>query len=562
MLELESVSFKNFLSVGNNPIKYTLNTHQNTCIVGKNGFGKSLISDAITFALFGKGFRKINKGQLINTINDSDCLVTLKLTYNGKKYVIKRGIKPNILEITVNGVKRKMLSTLKDEQQWLENTLRLNYKTFIHIVILGNCNYVPFMEKTASERRQFIEDTLGLTEYSNMKLVTKDKIKIVTNNIKDTKKDISSLEATENVLKKSISNLEKVLKQQKEDKDKRREEFLKNIKKYETELKQVKAQKLKLKELLVSKKDPLLKARSLEKKKNNLNRDKKKYREDISIYKDNVVCPTCHQTLTDEFVSQKLSEVRDSVLKVQEDIDIINTLIEENEKEIEEYNELKNSISELNYQENLLDNNIDMNKNLLEALDSEHESLDDLYIMKNDLDNYRTQKASLNDSLETLEKELEMLEKILNSYEPVKQKTIDNYIPAINNYLNKYLKILGLDATFKFDSEFKEYISTKYKEEYSYSSFSEGEKMRINLALLLTWREIGKIKNSFNCNLLILDEVCDSSMDLEGMSAFLELVKRLDGNVFIISHREEVVTENFDCVVKVSKKRFSSTTVM
>lgn len=555
MLELQSVSFKNFLSVANNPVKFTLTDFQNNLIIGKNGCGKSLICDAITFALFGKPFRKVNKTQLVNTMTKKDTVVILNLIHNGKRYKIKRGIKPNILEITVDGKQRQMLSSVKDEQDWLETNLQLNYKTFIHIVILGNCNYVPFMEKSASDRRNFIEDTLGLSEYTAMKLVTKEKIKQINNDIKDVNKDINSYRGNENILKRSIDNLERVIQKQAEEKEAEIQEYKDELLELRDNLIELRNKHSNLNGELALLGEPSSTIMNLQQKIRRLENKKKDIKVELDVYTKHEHCPTCKQALAIDVVKAKLEELYEKCKEINEQIDLHKLDIEKNETLLEEYNNVASNIKEYELKIYNTEQSTKRIVNKLKTLKQPLKTSDDLEEMQIELEQVRAKCSSLQERLDELDDELQLHETICDSYDPVKKNTISTYIPIINNFLNKYLKILGLDATFKFDEDFNEKIDTRYKEDYSYTSFSEGEKMRINLALLLTWREVCKLKNSFNCNLLILDEVCDSSLDVEGMGAFLELIKQLGGNVYIISHRDEVVTEDFDNIIRVDKKR-------
>lgn len=555
MIELNTISFKNFFSVGNNPIKYELDKYGTTVLTGFNGCGKSILAEAITFALFGKPFRNINKSQIVNTLNGKDCLVTLNLTHNGRKYKIKRGIKPNLFEITIDGKVRKSLASVKEEQDWLEKTLQLNYKTFIHISILGNCNYTPFMEKSASERRSFIEDILGLTDFSSMKSTTKEKIKGTKDTIKELKSDILSLNSQRTILQHSIDTVARLIEEQKKDKkdeiDLLTQELLGFKKEFESENNILKNLESALKDI----QNPTNLINKLRQERYSIDSQKNHFRGDFKIYTEHHHCPTCKQDISLEHRKLKLEEIKDKITKIDSEVNLIDDKIKELESIEKEYNKLLSDIRDTNSNIKEIESQMRYRLNRIKTLEAPQKPNNDLDDLKVKLDALEGQKTALERTLEQEEDNLEILEKIESSYEPVKAKTIKTFIPIINNFLNKYLKELSLDATFNFDEEFKEVIKTKYKEDYSYASFSEGEKMRINLALLLTWREISKLKNSFNCNLLILDEVCDSSLDHTGMTSFMNLIKSLRSNVIVISHREDVISDDFDCVIKVLKKR-------
>jgi len=514
----------------------------------------SLINEAIVFGLYGKPFRKVNKSQIVNTLNKKECLVTLDFSINGKDYRIKRGIKPNIFEVYVEGTLAPTLSSVKEQQEWLENVIKISYKTFTHVVILGNCNFTPFMEKTSADRRAFIEDTLGLNTYSQMKSVTNDRIKAIKKAQNDLNLTIDGLKSQEKLAIKSIDNFKKILEEHRKQLEEEEETLKEDIANGKEELLfKTKSLEEVDQEILLTQ-NPKELISNLEKQKFSLSNQKNNFVGDIQVYKNHSKCPMCKQDISASHKKEKLLEIREKVEESTSLISDIDKEIDKLKEDLKKFNSLletRNSIlSEIRYIENFIKFNKEkLNKKVIPPSDG---TLTDL---ETDLKNIRAQLEGLNEASRKNAEELSLLEAILDSYEPVKQQTIKAYIPVINNYLRKYLDILGLDATFAFDYEFKEEIISKYKESFSYSSFSEGEKMRINLALLLTWREICKLKNNAHTNLLILDEVTDSSLDSEGMTSFLDLIKTLGGNVFIISHREEAVSDHFERVGRVFKNR-------
>lgn len=559
MITFKSIGFKNFLSVGNNPIKIDLNTCQSTLIVGKNGSGKSIIADAITFALFGKSFRKINKTQILNSINSKECLVEILLDFNGVEYKIVRGIKPNILDIYVDGNLRESTASTRDNQEWLETTLQLNYKTFTHVVILGNSNYTPFMEKSAADRRNFVEDVLGLTESTSLKNATKETIKNLQSELKGLLLKKNSLVSERETILSTIENIHKMVSSQKVDNEDKKNKIKDDIIFKKSQILDIYQNIQSKKEDLANLGNPEDKLSTLESKRYSLLANKQRYTEDILIYKENDTCPTCSQPFDINTKKQKFLKIKGDIENLLVEIETINGEIEEHQLLLQQKKNILEEISNYETEVKIIKNDIltlaesikDFNKPSVEIDLTE---LEDKQSVKEVEIEVATKDIS------SIEDDIKTHTSILESYEPVKRQTIDRYLVYINETIKNILNELGLPISFKFDNEFQESIETPNKEVFTYPSFSEGEKMRINLAMLLTWRELCKSKNSFNTNLLILDEVCDSSLDVEGMNIFLDLIKSLEGNIIIISHREEVVGENFDRVLKISKNRTTTMT--
>lgn len=566
MILFETIKYKNFLSTGNQFTEVQFNEHKTSLIIGNNGSGKSTILDALTFSLFGKSFRGVNKPQLINSVNEKDCLVEIEFLISKTKWKVRRGIKPAIFEIYKNGDLLNQDSTTKDQQDWLENVvLKMNYKTFTQIVILGSSNFVPFMQLSASNRRDVIEDILDIKIFSSMNSCLKDKIKTCRDEIKilEYKKDNiqDKISMQENFIKE-IENISKSDISSKED-------VISNLL---LENENLLEQSIIVEDLLIAKNEEILTFKDASDKLRKLGNLKGKISEKISsLVKDykffdaNTTCPTCTQSINEEF---KLTKIKESQIKAKElqsglsELD--NTIKQEEERESKFYS-ISKEVVDITSQITEISLKISTNQKQIKDLENEIKSI------KNKASGRNTEKEKLTDLTQDYENVLlDLNEKkdLLINYNfvydllkdgGVKTQIIKKYLPIINTQVNKYLQMMDFFINFKLDEEFNESIESPIQEDFSYSSFSEGERMRIDLALLFTWREIAKIKNSLNCNLIIFDETFDSSLDSFGTEEFMKIIRFViqDANVFVISHKEGM-RDKFNNVVKFEKiKGFS-----
>ena len=566
MILFEKIRWKNFLSTGNQFTEVSLCDNSTSLIIGTNGAGKSTILDALCFSLFGKPFRKINKPQLINSTNEKDCRVEIEFTLSGIQWKVIRGIKPAIFEIWKNASLMDQASSVVDQQKWFEqNVLKMNFKSFTQIVILGSSTFVPFMQLTSSNRREVIEDLLDIRIFSNMNMVIKEKIREIKENIKvlELKKD--SLNDKVSMQKEFIQKVE------------RDSEFMINTKQnrisgLESEMSDHLQKIERYNDEIVEKQlefDDWSGDKNKLKKLNEL-RGKISHRIDSVVkehkfFTGNTVCPTCTQSIEEDFRINKITDAQNKSKELQSGFLELEEAIKEEEERERQLNSITREITNLTH--GISTNNVTVSeiRKQIKCLESEIQKLASQLANKNSehekLDSFKKKlKEILNELSESREK--------INYYDfsysllkdgGVKTKIIKKYLPLINNQVNRYLQMMDFYINFTLDEEFNETIRSPIHEDFSYSSFSEGEKMRIDLALLFTWREVARMKNSVNTNLLIMDEVFDSSLDGFGTEEFLKIIRYVikDANIFIISHKESL-HDKFENVIKFEKvKGFS-----
>jgi DNA repair exonuclease SbcCD ATPase subunit len=568
MIIFDKIRWKNFLSTGNNFTEVNFQDANTNLIVGTNGSGKSTILDALTFVLYNKPFRKINKPQLINSVNEKDCVVEIEFSVGNKEYKVVRGIKPNIFEIWIDGKMQDQDSAAQDQQKKLEeNILKLNYKSFTQTVILGSATFVPFMQLTSSNRREIVEDLLDIKIFSTMNNILKDRMRKTNELIREysIKKDMveEKIEMQENF----IRDLDRSGKERIEKKET-------SIGSIESEIEEVTEENQgllkKIEGDLQPKLEDLNNSKSTLKKLNQLRAKlEQKIQTLVSEHKffqENSVCPTCTQPIEEKFRLDKIVDIEEKSKELndgyQELEDAINVEQEKDERFLSystEINRLNNDISKnnvkitgLNKQIRNLRNEIQEIASQIENRNSEREALDNLI-----------------KDLDTIEKQRSTEKEQVNYYEfahslmkdgGVKSKIIKKYLPLMNQQINKYLQMMDFYINFTLDEEFKEVIKSPVHEDFSYESFSEGEKMRIDLSLLFTWRDIAKLRNSASTNLLILDEIFDSSLDDAGTDFFTKIIRYViqDAHVFVISHKTDDIMDKFDKVMRFDKvKGFS-----
>ena len=562
MIEFKEIRYKNFLSSGNQFTSIVLNENTTSVIVGKNGAGKSTVLDALCFALFNKPFRKITKGQIVNSSNDKDCLVELEFSVNSTQYKIVRGIKPAKFIIERNGNKLNEDSNAQDQQKALEEQiLKLNYKSFTQIVILGSASFVPFMQLSTSHRREVIEDLLDIKVFSTMSDLLKEKIKASKDNLKvlELKKEsvgdkivmqkqfIRSIEESgENDIRKKQESIV-TCEEESSEYQKRIEDLISQVSSKEKEI-----------ERYISSGDTIKKLSSYKTK---IQTKKQTSNEDLVFFQKNTVCPTCTQNIEESFRVNKLDHLQQVLSKYQDNLSEIESAILEEEKREQKFFELQKEITTLQNETSQLNIRVSNSNKLRKSLEKEIQSITDK------LENRTSENVKLTEYKDNLKKILQDLEKVKDEFEyfqqsnvllkddGVKSGIIRKYLPLINRQVNDYLQRMDFFINFTLDEEFNEQVQTPVHEKFSYASFSEGEKMRIDLALLFTWREIARLKNSVCTNLLIMDEVFDSSLDGFGTDEFLKIVRFVikDANVFIISHKNELY-DRFNNVLEFKKE--------
>ena len=571
MILFKSVTYKNFLATGNNPITISLDSTNTTLIVGQNGAGKSTIIEAIVFALFNKSFRKVNKSQLINSINEKDCLVEVVFQIGTTEWLVRRGMKPGIFEIYKNGVLLDQQSSAVDQQKWFEQyVLKLNYKSFTQIVVLGSSTFVPFMQLPAASRREIIEDLLDIRIFSTMNVILKDKVKSSTEELKNYETDIAFLKEKAEMQSNHIKSLEKTARKtisQKEDKIVELEEGIKTLD-GEIEFSNSLVNQM-MTEL--SKFDGVDKqVKKLEKEittnVNLISRTKKEQ----NFFEENDVCPKCTQSLTTEVKTKHIDQASKIINESTKIVEKYKKQLEKADKLIKKQTDMNREVSDINWSVKSKLQTIKTTQKIISDIKNEIEELrnDNL-----DIDGEKEKLVAIGNQGLSVQKSIGEVKETKRNYDVIssllkdggiKSMIIRKYLPVMNQLINKYLQELDFYVNFTLDEEFNESIKSRHRDDFTYSSFSEGEKMRIDLALMFTWRAIAKLKNSANTNLLILDEVFDSSLDVGGTDEFLRIIRGVqdDTNVFIISHKGDVLLDKFDRVMKFDKvKNFSKVTI-
>ncbi len=568
MIEFKYVRWKNFLSTGNQFIEIELDRNPTTLIIGENGAGKSTVLDALCFGLFGKPFRGINKPQLLNSVNNAGCVVEVEFKIGTKKIKVIRGIKPNIFEIYINKKMYNQDASMRDYQRYLEQQiLKLNYRSFTQVVILGSSTFIPFMQLKARHRREVVEEILDIQIFSLMNMLLKLKLKNIADSIRDIDYQLN-LAGEKIVLQEQYIN----------DVKKNKNKFIKEKTKLITDNeKEILARNSGIEEITQDNDNLLSQISDNEKIKNNYNKFKdikstltekhKAHSNVVGFFEDNDDCPTCQQHIDEIFKKEMIFEK-------QKDITKLSTGLKELEEELEKLQERQEEISEI--ADKIRENEVQIAKDhssvtQLEKFNatlhteiaqfqtgdvgkSDYKKLKEL---KKDLSTTEKHKLKLREDLTYSEAARSMLQDT-----GIKTKIIKQYLPIMNKLINTYLTSMEFYVNFTLNENFEETIKSRYRDEFTYDSFSEGEKMRIDLALLFTWRAIAKMKNSTNTNLLMLDEIFDSSLDSTGTDEFLKILNTLsDENIFVISHKQDVLADKFRSTIKFQKlKNFSHIT--
>lgn len=549
MIKFSKIRWKNFLSTGNAWTEVLLDKSSSTLILGDNGSGKSTLLDAITFALFNKPFRNISKPQLINSVNRKNMLVEVEFTIGSKEYLIRRGSNPGVFEIEIDGDMVDQNASVRDYQKHLEeNILKLNYKSFTQIVILGSASFTPFMQLTPNIRREIIEDILDIRIFTTMKEVLKSKVTDLKEKLRFIEGEITVTKEKAKVQKQYIDTLES-------DKKERVEKIQSEITGLETTLSTLQKQVAVDTEVKESFGDIETKRKKLEAFKTEFARKIREQKKELDFYHNHDDCPTCKQGIPHDFKETITSEKEYK----------INELEEGNTKLAEQWEELDKSYEEfLDIQQKIIDtnNSIMSTQTLLQRLvvektDAENKVGDieketsKLKEIAKELVSKSDQRTSYNE-----EQEYNSIAESLLKDSGIKTKIIRQYLPVINKLVNKYLKAMDFFVQFDLDETFKETIKSRHRDKFSYASFSEGEKQRIDLALVFTWRTIAKMKNSASTNLLLLDEVFDSSLDVNGTDYVMQLLNTIgeETNVFVISHKGDQLFDKFRSVIRFEKK--------
>jgi len=566
MILFKTIKWRNFLSTGQHFTEVDFTQNSTNLIVGTNGAGKSTILDALTFSLFGRPFRKINKPQLINTVNEKDCIVEVEFTIGTAEWKVVRGIKPNIFEIHRNGEVLDQASASVDQQKWLEQTvLKMNYKSFTQIVILGSSTFVPFMQLPAAHRREVIEDLLDIKIFSSMNTVIKEKIRQIREEVKTLELKKESLFDKVEMQRNFIEELENRGNAKINDNQKKIVNIDIEVGIYMREnssLEESIFKYIKEQEEVTGAADKLRKLGNL---KGKISQKVLTITTEHKFFTENTVCPTCTQEIDETFRLYRITDAQNKAKELQSGYQELEETIKSEEERERQFNILSKEITKLTHEVSQNNTKISGCQRQIRDFESEIQTL------TNQLKNKNTEHEKLESFRETLQKtydELAVKKDSINYYDfaygllkdgGVKSKIIKKYLPLINQQVNRYLQMMDFYINFTLDEEFNETVQSPIHEDFSYASFSEGEKMRIDLALLFTWREVAGFKNSVNTNLLILDEVFDSSLDGFGTEEFLKIIKYTikNANIFVISHKTGL-DDKFDNVIKFEKvKGFS-----
>ena len=567
MITFEKIRFKNFLSYGNTWTELDLATHKDTLIVGENGAGKSTFLDALSYALYMKPFRKVNNPQLVNSVNKKHLKVEVEFRVGSNGFKVCRGHAPRTFEVYQNGELLNQDAHTKDYQKILEqNILKMNYKSFTQIVVLGSRNFVPFMQLSTTDRRTVIEDLLDIQIFSVMAALLKDKIALNKNELQDIDYQLNLLDDKVKVQEDYISKVQ-------ENKD---AQLLEIKEKIDETSKQIDEHKLSLDDF-VSEADSLYEqCEPLESVSNRVQQfltlegqiEKKltKLRKQLKFYQDNHICDTCGQEIPDDYREEKAQESNTAINETTSGLTQLEEQIQSNSERIETLKDIQNEAKAKEKQAENERTSITILEDILKGLNNEiaeksFEASDQdeaearLVQLEEDIEEYKTKRVDLRRKQAVFDTARTLLMDT-----GIKSRIIKQYVPVMNKLINKYLAAMEFFVDFNLDEDFKETIRSRHRDEFVYASFSEGEKMRIDLALLFTWRAIAKLKNSASTNILIMDEIFDSSLDTQGTDEFLKIIKELtsDTNIIIISHKTDQLLDKFSNVVRFEKyKNFS-----
>ena len=567
MILFEKIRWKNFLSTGNQYIEVEFTNHSTTLIIGSNGTGKSTVLDALTFSLFNKPFRKISKSQLINSTNEKDARVEVEFSIGTTQWKVVRGIKPNIFEIWRDGNVMDQFSHSNDQQKWLEqNVLKMNYKSFTQIVILGSSTFVPFMQLTATNRREVIEDLLDIKIFSSMNNIFKEKIRAIKEEVKVLQLKKESLNDKVKMQENFIDELETRSKENIEEKNGKIKTLQIEV---DTHMEHNQLTDANISEL-VKKQEEVTgateKLRTLGDLKGKISQKVATITKEHKFFTDNVTCPTCTQPIEEEFRINKIEDAQNRAKELQAGFKQLEDTLKNEEERERHFNQLSKEITTLTHGISKNNTRISGCQRQIRDLESEIQRITEQLANRN---TEHDKLANFKDNLTTTYDDLSSRKDSVNYHAfaygllkdgGVKSKIIKKYLPLINQQVNRYLQMMDFYINFTLDEEFNETVQSPIHEDFSYASFSEGEKMRIDLALLFTWREVSRMKNSVNTNLLIMDEVFDSSLDGSGTYEFLKIIKYVikDANVFVISHKTDLDKDAFGRVMSFEKvKGFS-----
>ena len=563
MILFKKVRYKNFLSTGNQFIEIDLDKSNTTLVVGENGAGKSTMLDALCFGLFQRAFRGIKKDQLVNSINEKDCVVEVEFTVGQKNYKIIRGIKPNKFEIWCNGNMLNQDAAQRDYQKHLEQQiLKLNFRSFTQVVILGNASFVPFMQLRARHRRQVVEEILDIEIFSKMNLLLREKQKNQDELIKQTDFNFQLVDNKIDDKRKYIDDISNRSKDLADSKKADLDKSMTDISNYEEDIKRVRTDIAKLQKLVLDSTKITAKHNKLHSMEAKLENTCNKHKKDLTFFESHDDCPTCQQSINAVFKTTMINKKAEKVQELEIALGQIDKEIKTSQMKLDTINKTMVSIREKELLINRYETSIEEIKKQTTKLEQEIAELQDEKVstaeQTGELNQLVTQSSQL--EKDKIDQKREMLyidtARHLMQDSGIKTKIIKQYLPIMNQLINKYLMSMDFYVNFNLDENFTETIKSRFRDTFNYASFSEGEKMRIDLALLFTWRAIAKMKNSTNTNLLILDEIFDSSLDGQGTDEFLRILNTLsEENTFVISHKGDQLADKFRHSIRFTKEQ-------
>ena len=561
MIIFKKIRYKNFLSTGNTPIEIELGKSPTTLVIGKNGSGKSTLLDALCWALFNKPFRIIKKEQMINTINNSDCEVEIEFDVGTKQYKVKRSVKPNLFEIYENGQLLNQNASSIDYQKYLEhNIMKLNYRSFIQVVILGSSSYEPFMKMKARYRRDVVEEILDVKVFTQMDLILRDQQGQLSKEVLEMRHKCDLIQTKYDTEIKHFNSLSELNTSGIDDKKEQLEKHNKAKQEYTTKIENINKSIEEYKTELEGKEEADNKLKQLLKLETKIEQNIDTHNKSIKFFAENDTCPVCTQSIDRSFREQKGEQLHKKCAELETGIKKLTSEIDKVEERINYFGNISKKLSDLYVDIAKVNTSLEELNNYSDRI---HEEILQLENKQTDSKKIATDLQQLKEELETTKLEAEkitnqkkyvdVLREVLSD-KGARGHIIKKYIPIINNLINEYLQAMDFFVSFHLDEEFNETVKSRHRDTFNYNSFSEGEKLRIDLALLFTWRTIAKMKNSVNTNLLILDEIFDSSLDQQGTDDFFKIVNKLKNeNVFIISHKGDILFDKFTNILKFEK---------
>ena len=561
MIVFKKLKYKNFLSTGNVPIEIELNKSQTTLIVGTNGSGKSTLLDALCFVLFNKPFRIIKKEQMINTINNGDCVVEVEFDVGTNQYKIIRGIKPNLFEIYKNGDMINQDASNVDYQKYLEaNIMKLNYRSFIQVILLGSSSYEPFMKMKPRYRREVVEEILDIRVFGLMDLILRSQQSDLQKKLTEVRHQCDLIKTKYETEAKYLKTLEAKGTDNQKAQENKLEEYNKKSIEFETKLQELNEQIAVSQNNLSGQDKTVGKLKELQKIETKIETNLSSHKKTLNFFKDNDTCPTCTQPIDEHFKGEKCKSEENTISKLETGLSDLLEAISNQEEKVTAFSKISNKINEMNVEIAKINSSLEgitsHSKQIELELKQASGKDEDIESIKKSLEDMSAELGLAESHLTDVQEEksyVDILREILND-KGAKAQIIRKYVPIMNTLINKYLQQMDFFVSFHLDEEFNETVKSRFRDTFNYNNFSEGEKMRIDLALLFTWRDIARMKNSTNTNLLILDEIFDSSLDNSGTDDFFKIIKNLSKeNIFIISHKGDILFDKFTNIIKYEK---------